>query len=92
MVRGIALCAACACACGCGLLFYGGIQLIAVGAVSVRFAYLYTGGPFVLSAWGPGEVADVLSLAVVLVCSTETIMAYAVGANGISASWACRLS
>lgn len=46
MRRGIALTTAAACITGCGLLFYGGLWLIAVGALCVAFAFLYTAGPY----------------------------------------------
>ena len=41
MRRGIALTTAAACITGCGLLFYGGLWLIAVGALCVAFAFLH---------------------------------------------------
>lgn len=91
MVRGIAVCAACACACGCGLLFYGGIELIAVGAACVLFAYLYTGGPFPLSERGLGDVAVIVFFGFVPVCFTYYVMAHSAGAKVFAASLACGL-
>ena len=58
MKRGIALITATACATGLCLLFYGGTELIVVGAVCVVFAFLYTAGPYPLAyhGWGDGLV------------------------------------
>lgn len=55
---GIAVTTAAACITGCGLLFYGGWWLIAVGALCVVFAFLYTAGPYPLAyhGWGDGLV------------------------------------
>ena len=58
MKRGIALITATACATGLCLLFYGGTELIVVGAVCVVFAFLYTAGQYPLAyhGWGDGLV------------------------------------
>lgn len=56
MRRGIALTTAAACITGCGLLFYGGWWLIAVGALCVAFAFLYTAGPYPLAYHGWGDL------------------------------------
>ena len=56
MRRGIALTTAAACITGCGLLFYGGWWLIAVGALCVVFAFLYTAGPYPLAYHGWGDL------------------------------------
>lgn len=56
MRRGIALTTAAACITGCGLLFYGSWWLIAVGALCVAFAFLYTAGPYPLAYHGWGDL------------------------------------
>ncbi len=58
MKRGIALITATACATGLLPVFYGGTELIVVGAVCVVFAFLYTAGPYPLAyhGWGDGLV------------------------------------
>lgn len=56
MRRGIAVTTVAACATGCGLLFYGGWWLIAVGALCVVFAFLYTAGPYPLAYHGWGDL------------------------------------
>ena len=56
MKRGILLTTLVACALGSGLLFYGGPELIAVGAVCVLFAFLYTAGPYPLAYHGWGDL------------------------------------
>ena len=61
MRRGIALTTAAACITGCGLLFYGGWWLIAVGALCVAFAFLYTAGPYPLAYHGWGDLLVLLA-------------------------------
>lgn len=60
MKRGIGLLTLLACVAGSGLLWYGGWQLIFVGAACVVFAYFYTAGPYPLAYHGLGDVAVIL--------------------------------
>ena len=56
MKRGILCTTLVACVAGLGLLRYGGPELIAVGAVCVLFAFLYTAGPYPLAYHGWGDL------------------------------------
>ncbi len=56
MKTGILTVTALACVTGSILLFYGGWELIIVGAVCIIFAFLYTTGPYPLSYHGWGDV------------------------------------
>lgn len=56
MKTGILTVTTLACITGSILLFYGGWELIVVGAVCVIFAFLYTTGPYPLSYHGWGDV------------------------------------
>ena len=60
MKRGILCTTLAACVAGLGLLRYGGPELIAVGAVCVLFAFLYTAGPYPLAYHGWGDLLVVL--------------------------------
>ena len=64
MKAGIAAFTVAGCAVGLGILAYahdylawGGWELVAVGALCVMFAYLYTAGPYPLAYHGLGDVA-----------------------------------
>ena len=59
-----------ACAFGLGLVFFGGWPLIAVGAVCVLFATLYSAGPLPLARCGFGDFLVVFFFGVVAVCYT----------------------
>lgn len=91
MFCGIVIAAVAAAACGCCLLFYGGAELVFVGLACLIFAYLYTGGPFPLSANGLGDVAVIVFFGVVPVCFTYYIMAHTVTIDVVIASLACGL-
>jgi 1,4-dihydroxy-2-naphthoate octaprenyltransferase len=56
MRRGIVVVCIVACLCGLPLVYYGGWWLVAIGALCVLFAYLYTGGPYPLAYHGWGDV------------------------------------
>lgn len=74
-----------ACLFGLGLVGYGGVRLIAVGAVCVLFAMLYSAGPLPLAYCGLGDLLVVLFFGIVAVtltyfvqtgtCSTESVLA-----------------
>lgn len=74
MKRGILLTTLVACALGSGLLFYGGPELIAVGAVCVLFAFLYTAGPYPLAYHGWGDLLVILFFGFVPVGCTYYVM------------------
>jgi 1,4-dihydroxy-2-naphthoate octaprenyltransferase len=56
MRRGILVVSLLACACGLPLVAVGGWWLVAVGALCLLFAYLYTGGPYPLAYHGWGDL------------------------------------
>ena len=56
MKRGIALVLALALAAGCPLAWYGGPPMLAVAAVCLACAYMYSAGPYPLAAHGWGDV------------------------------------
>ncbi|WP_295939252.1 1,4-dihydroxy-2-naphthoate polyprenyltransferase [uncultured Alistipes sp.] len=74
MRRGIAVTTLAACLTGCGLLFYGGWWLIAVGALCVLFAFLYTAGPYPLAYHGWGDLLVILFFGFVPVGCTYYVM------------------
>ncbi len=43
-----------------GTLYYGGWELVAMGALCILFAYLYTAGPWPLAYHGLGDIAVIL--------------------------------
>ena len=58
---------------GLSLLYWGGVELIAVGALVAVFAFAYSGGPYPLSYHGWGDVAVLIFYGVVPVCFTYYI-------------------
>ncbi|KAA6299876.1 MAG: 4-dihydroxy-2-naphthoate octaprenyltransferase [Candidatus Ordinivivax streblomastigis] len=70
MKRGIAGILFAACVTGSCLLFYGGWELLFVGAFCFLFAYLYTGGPYPLSYYGAGDLLVIIFFGFVPVCGT----------------------
>ncbi len=63
------------CVAGLPLLFFGGWQMLWVGALCVLFAYCYTSGPFPLAYNGLGDAAVVLFFGVVPVGFTFYVQA-----------------
>lgn len=63
----IAITTAAACAIGLPLVWWGGVEMIAIGAVCVLFCFLYTTK---LSYWGLGDVLVLVFFGVVPVCLT----------------------
>lgn len=76
MKGGIATLTLAASVVGCGLLWYGGWELIFVGAACVVFAYLYTAGPWPLAYNGLGDAAVILFFGIVPVGFTYYILAH----------------
>ncbi|MDE7305596.1 MAG: 1,4-dihydroxy-2-naphthoate octaprenyltransferase [Alistipes sp.] len=91
MKAGIACFTLAACIAGCGLLFYGGWELILVGAACILFAYLYTAGPWPLAYHGLGDVAVVAFFGVVPACFTYWIQTGAWTPQITAAAIACGL-
>jgi 1,4-dihydroxy-2-naphthoate octaprenyltransferase len=61
----IVLVVALGCAAGLPLLYYGGWEMLIVGAICVLFAYCYTSGPYPLAYNGLGDVAVVIFFGIV---------------------------
>lgn len=91
MKKGIALTTAAACLCGLGLLVYGGPELIAVGALCVLFAFLYTAGPYPLAYHGWGDVLVIVFFGFVPVGGTYYVMCHGWSPQVTVASLACGL-
>lgn len=89
MKAGIAITTAAACLVGCAILFYGGPWLIAVGALCVAFAFLYTAGPFPMSYNALGDLLVFVFFGLVPVCCTYYVMAGAVTAAAWASAAAC---
>lgn len=90
MKRGIAAVIAVACLCGLGIVWYGrsaypcaGWELMAVGALCVLFAFLYT---TVLSYQGWGDLLVLLFFGFVPVCVTYYVQTYTLTVDTIVAS------
>ena len=92
MKRGILCTTLAACVVGLGLLRYGGPELIAVGAVCVLFAFLYTAGPYPLAYHGWGDLLVVLFFGFVPVGCIYYIMCHSWTADAAVASLACGLA
>jgi len=63
------------CLAGLPLIYFGGWQMIVVGALCVLFAYFYTSGPFPLAYNGLGDVAVVIFFGIVPVGFTFYVQA-----------------
>ncbi len=96
MSLGILLVLLAACLIGCGLIWmcwkqlpYHGWELIALGAVCVVFAFLYTTR---LSYWGWGDLLVLVFFGLVPVAGTYYVQAYALTTDVLIASLACGLT
>lgn len=85
----IALTTIVACAVGLPLIFYGGIEMILVGAVCVVFCFLYT---TYLSYIGLGDVLVLVFFGLVPVCITYYIQLHTCTLEVVAASVACGLA
>lgn len=89
MKAGIVVTVVLACAIGLLLLYYGGIELVFVGAACVLFAFFYTTGPYPLSYHGWGDVLVFLFFGLVPVCGTYYVQAGVPTQEVIVAAVAC---
>lgn len=67
---------------GCGLSIVGGARIFALGAVSIAFGYLYTGGPLPLAYLGLGDALAMGFFGCVAVVGTALLQAGRVPALG----------
>ena len=74
MQKGIVLTTIVAALTGLGLLFFGGPELIVIGAACILFAFLYTAGPYPLAYHGWGDVLVLVFFGFVPVGSIYYIM------------------
>lgn len=86
MMRAIVLTTFIACCLGLPLIFYGGIEMIAVGAVCVLFCFLYT---TTLSYLGLGDLLVLVFFGLVPVCVTYYIQTGCVTLEAFLASLSC---
>lgn len=89
MKVGIVVTVVLACAIGLLLLYYGGIELVFVGAACVLFAFFYTTGPYPLSYHGWGDVLVFLFFGLIPVCGTYYVQAGVPTKEVIVAAVAC---
>ena len=66
---------AAACCVGLGLVYYGGWQLIPIGAVIALFAMAYSAGPYPLSRYGLGDVTVFIFFGLIAVNFTYYVQA-----------------
>ena len=88
MKKAIALTTCLACVVGLPLIFYGGLEMIVVGAVCVLFCFLYTTH---LSYIGLGDVLVLLCFGVIPVTVTYYVQLHTVTSEVLLASVACGL-
>lgn len=88
MKRAIALTTCAACVVGLPLVWFGGLEMIAVGLLCVVFCFLYTTH---LSYMGMGDVLVLLFFGIVPVCITYYVQFHTVTWQVFVASMACGL-
>lgn len=86
MKRAIALTTCVACAVGLPLIFYGGLEMIFIGALCVLFCFLYTTH---LSYMGFGDVLVIVFFGIVPVCVSYYIQLHICTVQVFIASIAC---
>lgn len=86
MMRGIVVTTILACLAGLPLIWYGGAEMIAVGALCVVFCFLYTTS---LSYLGLGDVLVLVFFGIVPVCVTYYIQSGTLTPEVFTASLAC---
>ncbi len=88
MKRAIAFTTCLACVMGLPLVWFGGLEMIAVGVLCVLFCFLYTTH---LSYMGLGDVLVLLFFGLVPVCITYYIQLHTISLEVLGASVACGL-
>jgi len=88
MKRAIALTTCLACAIGLPLVFWGGLEMIVVGALCVVFCFLYTTW---LSYHGLGDLLVLLFFGIIPVCCTYYVQLHTVTREVLIASLSCGL-
>ncbi len=88
MKKAIALATCMACVIGLPLAYYGGLEMILVGAVCVTFAFLYT---TFFSYQGLGDILVLVFFGIVPVCCSYYVQLHVVTAEVFLASIACGL-
>ena len=88
MKRAIAFTTCLACVVGLPLVWFGGLEMIAVGVLCVLFCFLYTTH---LSYMGLGDVLVLLFFGLVPVCITYYIQLHTISLEVLGASVACGL-
>ncbi len=88
MKRAIALTTCLACLVGLPLAYYGGLEMILIGALCVAFAFLYT---TFFSYQGLGDVLVLVFFGIVPVCCTYYVQLHTVTWQVFLASLACGL-
>lgn len=91
MRYGIGLVTLLACMAGFPLLFYGGAKLIAIGAVCIVFAFLYTASPYPLAYHGWGDILVVLFFGLIPTGCTYYIMGHHCPLHVMLAALSCGL-
>ncbi len=89
MKRAIAITTCVACCIGLPLIFYGGLEMIAIGVLCVIFCFLYTTH---LSYMGLGDVLVLLFFGIVPVCTTYYVQLHTLTLEVFIASIACGIA
>ena len=88
MRRAIIIVTALACVIGLPLVFYGGLEMVLIGALCVLFCFLYTTH---LSYVGMGDVLVLVFFGIVPVCIPYYIITHSINVEVVVASLACGL-
>ena len=88
MRRAIIIVTALACVIGLPLVFYGGLEMVLIGALCVLFCFLYTTH---LSYVGMGDVLVLIFFGIVPVCIPYYILTHSMNVEVVVASLACGL-
>lgn len=88
MRRAIIIVTVLACLIGLPLVFYGGLEMVLIGALCVLFCFLYTTH---LSYVGMGDVLVLIFFGIVPVCIPYYILTHSINVEVVVASLACGL-